>query len=64
MIALLNGGISSHLRFVFPFACPHRHHTFKKTGHKKIDLTEVGPRFDMKLYQLKLGQYMRFNWSL
>ncbi|GAB5364410.1 hypothetical protein AAMO2058_000967700 [Amorphochlora amoebiformis] len=32
-----------------------RHHTFKKPGHNEVDLTEVGPRFEMKLYQIKLG---------
>lgn len=32
-----------------------RHHVYKKTGHKEIDLKEVGPRFEMRLYQLKLG---------
>ena len=28
---------------------------YKKTGHKQIELTEVGPRFEMKPYQIKLG---------
>eukprot|EP01006_Ploeotia_vitrea_P047935 TRINITY_DN67179_c10_g8_i1.p2 TRINITY_DN67179_c10_g8~~TRINITY_DN67179_c10_g8_i1.p2 ORF type:complete len:292 (+),score=140.82 TRINITY_DN67179_c10_g8_i1:1899-2774(+) len=32
-----------------------RHHMYKKTGAKKVDLQEVGPRFEMKLYQIKLG---------
>uniref|UniRef100_A0A4W4F6X2 Brix domain-containing protein n=1 Tax=Electrophorus electricus TaxID=8005 RepID=A0A4W4F6X2_ELEEL len=32
-----------------------RHHTYKKTDHKNIELTEVGPRFEMKLYMIKLG---------
>jgi len=32
-----------------------RHHVYKRTGHKNIDLKEVGPRFEMKLYQIKLG---------
>ncbi|KJE92794.1 U3 small nucleolar ribonucleoprotein IMP4 [Capsaspora owczarzaki ATCC 30864] len=31
-----------------------RHHTFKKSG-RDIQLTEVGPRFEMKVYQIKLG---------
>lgn len=26
----------------------YRHHTYKKTDHKNIELTEVGPRFEMK----------------
>lgn len=30
------------------FALNHRHHTYKKTDHKNIELTEVGPRFEMK----------------
>lgn len=34
-----------------------RHHTYAREGHKKeqVDLKEVGPRFEMQLYQLKLG---------
>lgn len=32
-----------------------RHHTYKKTDHKNVELTEVGPRFEMKLYMIKLG---------
>ena len=37
-----------------------RHHTFTKRSdlgdpNKHIDLKEVGPRFEMKLYQIKLG---------
>ena len=32
-----------------------RQHTYKKTGHKQVELSEVGPRFEMKLYQIKLG---------
>jgi len=31
-----------------------RHHVYKQAG-KNADLTEVGPRFEMKLYQIKLG---------
>lgn len=31
-----------------------RHHVYTKTG-KEIGLREVGPRFDLKLYQIKLG---------
>ncbi|XP_055525893.1 U3 small nucleolar ribonucleoprotein protein IMP4 [Wyeomyia smithii] len=31
-----------------------RHHTFK-TVEKELVLTEVGPRFQLKLYQIKLG---------
>ncbi|KAF9167897.1 snoRNA-binding rRNA-processing protein imp4 [Actinomortierella ambigua] len=32
-----------------------RHHVFVKTGHKDVQLAEVGPRFEMKLFQIKLG---------
>ncbi|XP_013141955.1 PREDICTED: U3 small nucleolar ribonucleoprotein protein IMP4 [Papilio polytes] len=31
-----------------------RQHTYKKAG-KDIELTEIGPRFQMKLYEIKLG---------
>lgn len=31
-----------------------RHHTFKKSG-KHVELQEIGPRFELKLYQIKLG---------
>ncbi|XP_014664394.1 PREDICTED: U3 small nucleolar ribonucleoprotein protein IMP4-like isoform X2 [Priapulus caudatus] len=32
-----------------------RHHTYKKTDHKNIELQEVGPRFEMRLFEIKLG---------
>lgn len=32
-----------------------RHHTYKKVQGKDVELTEVGPRFQMKLYEIKLG---------
>ncbi|KAH8550659.1 anticodon-binding protein [Umbelopsis sp. PMI_123] len=32
-----------------------RHHVFVKTGHKDAQLAEVGPRFEMRLYEIKLG---------
>ncbi|XP_074873656.1 U3 small nucleolar ribonucleoprotein IMP4 isoform X2 [Carettochelys insculpta] len=32
-----------------------RHHGYKKLDHRNIELTEVGPRFEMKLYMIKLG---------
>ncbi|XP_020286270.1 U3 small nucleolar ribonucleoprotein protein IMP4 [Pseudomyrmex gracilis] len=32
-----------------------RHHVYKKIEGKDIELTEVGPRFQMKLYEIKLG---------
>eukprot|EP00339_Tiarina_fusa_P002789 CAMPEP_0117040172 /NCGR_PEP_ID=MMETSP0472-20121206/28134_1 /TAXON_ID=693140 ORGANISM="Tiarina fusus, Strain LIS" /NCGR_SAMPLE_ID=MMETSP0472 /ASSEMBLY_ACC=CAM_ASM_000603 /LENGTH=285 /DNA_ID=CAMNT_0004750839 /DNA_START=16 /DNA_END=869 /DNA_ORIENTATION=+ len=31
-----------------------RHHMFEKDG-RKVELEEVGPRFEMKLYQIRLG---------
>jgi U3 small nucleolar ribonucleoprotein protein IMP4 len=31
-----------------------RHHVYKKVDGK-IELSEVGPRFEMKLYEIKLG---------
>ncbi|XP_043936665.1 U3 small nucleolar ribonucleoprotein protein IMP4 [Protopterus annectens] len=32
-----------------------RHHVYRKLDHKNIELNEVGPRFEMKLYMIKLG---------
>lgn len=32
-----------------------RNHVFVKTGRKEYELAEVGPRFDMRLYEIKLG---------
>ncbi|XP_053328676.1 U3 small nucleolar ribonucleoprotein protein IMP4 isoform X1 [Spea bombifrons] len=32
-----------------------RHNVYKKTDHRNIELSEVGPRFEMKLYMIKLG---------
>lgn len=32
-----------------------RNHSYKKTGHKQVELQELGPRFEMRLYQIKLG---------
>ncbi|XP_069503671.1 U3 small nucleolar ribonucleoprotein protein IMP4 isoform X1 [Ambystoma mexicanum] len=32
-----------------------RHHVYKKTDHRNVELSEVGPRFEMKLYMIKLG---------
>lgn len=32
-----------------------RHHVYKKNGPKDVDLKEVGPRFEMRLYEIKLG---------
>ncbi|KAL1419300.1 hypothetical protein MTO96_005384 [Rhipicephalus appendiculatus] len=45
-----------------------RHHTFKKEG-KDYQLQEVGPRFELKLYEIKLGTLdaaaaLDVEWSL
>jgi len=32
-----------------------RHHMYSKSGKDNVTLHEVGPRFEMKLYQLRLG---------
>lgn len=32
-----------------------RHHIYKKVNGTDIELTEVGPRFQLKLYEIKLG---------
>ncbi|XP_014209757.1 U3 small nucleolar ribonucleoprotein protein IMP4 [Copidosoma floridanum] len=32
-----------------------RHHTYKKVNGRDIELTEVGPRFQLHLYAIKLG---------
>ena len=32
-----------------------RHHTYKKGEGKNIELQEVGPRLELKLYSIKLG---------
>ena len=34
-----------------------RHHTFEKSGHQMSDvsLSEVGPRWEMRLYRVRLG---------
>ncbi|XP_022184237.1 U3 small nucleolar ribonucleoprotein protein IMP4 [Nilaparvata lugens] len=32
-----------------------RHHMYKKVNGKDIELTEVGPRFMLRLYEIKLG---------
>ncbi|KAJ1095563.1 hypothetical protein NDU88_000725 [Pleurodeles waltl] len=63
--------VSSILKFLFPvpkdeskrvitFAnqedyISFRHHVYKKKDHRNIELSEVGPRFEMKLYMIKLG---------
>lgn len=32
-----------------------RHHMYSKTSHDDVALHEVGPRFEMRLYQIRLG---------
>lgn len=32
-----------------------RHHTYLKEDHKTVALTEVGPRFELRPYQIRLG---------
>ena len=32
-----------------------RHHMYTKAGHDDVELHEVGPRFEMRLYQVRLG---------
>lgn len=32
-----------------------RHHTYTKEDHKTVVLSEVGPRFELRPYQIRLG---------
>lgn len=32
-----------------------RHHTYTKEDHKTVALSEVGPRFELRPYQIRLG---------
>jgi U3 small nucleolar ribonucleoprotein protein IMP4 len=45
-----------------------RHHNYKKETHEKVDLYEVGPRFEMRPFMIKLGTLIDKNatieWSL
>jgi U3 small nucleolar ribonucleoprotein protein IMP4 len=45
-----------------------RHHTYKKIDDKNVELTEVGPRFELKPYQIRLGtineDYADNEWVL
>jgi U3 small nucleolar ribonucleoprotein protein IMP4 len=45
-----------------------RHHTYKKTGHKDVALEEIGPRFEMRPFQIKLGtvdmDHAENEWAL
>jgi len=44
-----------------------RHHTYKKS-EGEVELSEVGPRFELRLYQVKLGTVemadAETEWSL
>ena len=35
-----------------------RHHTYEKPDYNKVELSEIGPRFDLRPYQIKLGNLM------
>jgi len=46
-----------------------RHHVFKKgKGKSELDLREIGPRFELRLYQIQLGtvdvKHAAVEWSL
>lgn len=45
VVSLINQ--NDHLSF--------RHHMYTKTKHDEVALHEVGPRFELKLYQIRLG---------
>ncbi|KAM4018837.1 U3 small nucleolar ribonucleoprotein IMP4-like isoform 2-T2 [Anomaloglossus baeobatrachus] len=53
--------VSNIMKYLFPVPTNQedyisfRHHVYKKTDHRNIELSEVGPRFEMKLYMIKLG---------
>ena len=32
-----------------------RHHMYTKVAHDKVELHEVGPRFELQLYRIRLG---------
>ena len=38
-----------------------RHHTFTKPEYNKVQLNEIGPRFDLKPYQLRLGNLIQLE---
>ena len=33
----------------------YRHHTYEKKDYKTVDLSEVGPRFELRPFQILLG---------
>lgn len=50
---------SLDLPFLTPFFhslfFENRHHVFLKTSHREVSLAEVGPRFDMRPYEIRQG---------
>lgn len=38
-----------------------RHHTYTKPDYNKVELNEIGPRFDLKPYQLRLGNLIQLE---
>uniref|UniRef100_A0A914ZV59 Brix domain-containing protein n=1 Tax=Parascaris univalens TaxID=6257 RepID=A0A914ZV59_PARUN len=71
MNSRLGQRITSILKYLFPVPKPEsrriitfsneedfvsfRHHTYSKGENGEIELTEVGPRFEMRPYCIKLG---------
>jgi U3 small nucleolar ribonucleoprotein protein IMP4 len=45
-----------------------RHHVYTKDDYKTVSLSEIGPRFEMRPYMIKLGNLLQTNatieWSL
>lgn len=45
-----------------------RHHVYVRTGYKDVELAEVGPRMEMKLYEIRLGtvdnKHADYEWRL
>jgi hypothetical protein len=46
-----------HARFALPLTPQGvaRHHVFLKTSHREVQLAEVGPRFEMRPYEIRQG---------
>ena len=51
------------MEIIIEFVSLCRHHTYKKTGGKEIELSEIGPRFELKPYQIKLGTLDMKVWT-
>lgn len=54
IISALKGIIES-LISVFSCCGIRRHHVFVKTSHREVQLAEVGPRFEMRPYEIRQG---------